>query len=226
MAKTVKTATKPAASKKDPRKRFSFNFASLPKNLKKRWGQRPIAYSISALILLVAVAFALLFVFNKGLFLAGTINGRWVTSWQFYSKLTEASGEEVFDTIVRETLIKQEAVKNGVSATEKEVDEKIKDLEERFGGKENFQLALEQNKTSREELRNQLTTQVLIEELLADEIKVTSKELAKYKKENKEFIGDMSDEQIEETLKSQKLNEAFTPWFEKVKDKANITTYF
>ena len=100
------------------------------------------------------------------------------------------------------------------------------DLEERFGGNEAFQLALEQNKTSREELRSQLTIQVLIEKLLADEIKVTGKELAKYKKENKEFIGDMSDKQIEETVKSQKLNEAFTPWFEKVKDKANITTYF
>ena len=226
MAKTVKTAIKPAASKKDTRKKLPFNFASLPKNLKRRWGQRPHAYSASAFVLLIAIIFALLFVFNKGLFLAGTINGKWVTTPAFYSKLTEASGEEVFDTIVRETLIKQEAVKNGVSATEKEVDEKIKDLEERFGGKENFQLALEQNKTSREELRSQLTIQVLIEKLLTDKIKVTSKELAKYKKENKEFIGDMSDKQIEETVKSQKLNEAFTPWFEKVKDKANIITYF
>ena len=226
MATANKTRTKTTAPKKTSQKKFVFNLASLPKNLKRIWGQRPHAYSVSAFVLLIAIVFALLFVFNKGLFLAGTINGRWVPSWQFYSKLTAASGEEVFDTIVRETLIKQEAAKNGVSATEKEIDEKIKDLEERFGGKENFQLALEQNKTSREELRSQLTIQVLIEKLLTDEIKVTSKELAKYKKENKEFIGDMSDKQIEETVKSQKLNEAFTPWFEKVKDKANITTYF
>ena len=226
MATANKTRTKTTAPKKTSQKKFVFNLASLPKNLKQRWGQRPHAYSASAFVLLIAIIFALLFVFNKGLFLAGAINGKLVTTPAFYSKLTEASGEEVFDTIVRETLIKQEAVKNGVSATEKEVDEKIKDLEERFGGKENFQLALEQNKTRREELRSQLTIQVLIEKLLTDKIKVTSKELAKYKKENKEFIGDMSDKQIEETVKSQKLNEAFTPWFEKVKDKANITTYF
>ena len=228
MAATKKTATKTANLKKVSRKsnRFAFDFSSLPKNFKNRWRQRPHAYSASAIILLVAIAFALLFVFNRGLFLAGTINGRWITTWQFYSKLSTANGEEVFDGLVRETLIKQEATKKGLSASAKEVDEKIKDLEERFGGKENFQLALKQNKTDLDELKEQLAIQILIEELLADKIKITDKELAKYKKENKDFVGDMSNKQIKETLKSQKLNEEFTSWFEKLKNKANITTYF
>ena len=77
-----------------------------------------------------------------------------------------------------------------------------------------------------DELKEQLAIQILIEELLADEIKITDKELAKYKKENKDFVGDMSNKQIKETLKSQKLNEEFTSWFEKLKNKATITTYF
>jgi hypothetical protein len=226
MATSKKTVTKAAAPKKTSIRKPRFDLSSLPKNIKKRWGQRPFAYSVSALVLTLAVIFALLFVFNKGLFLAGTINGKWVTSWQFYSKLTQANGDEVFDSLVRETLIKQEAAKEGITATEKQIDEKIKELEDRFGGKENFELALKQNNTSEEELKDQLSIQILVEKLLKDKIKITDGEVSKYKKENKEFVGEMSTAEIKDTLKSQKLNEAFNPWFEELKKKANITTYF
>ncbi|HEX7456097.1 MAG TPA: hypothetical protein VF303_01350 [Candidatus Nanoarchaeia archaeon] len=226
MAKAVKTTTRRAAPKKPTIGGVADFFSAWRKDFLKRWGQKPIAYSVSLLILIIAIAFASLFVFNKSLFIAGTIDGRWVTSWQFYSKLTKASGEDVFDSIVREVLIKREAAKKNISASEKGVDKKIKELEEQFGGKENFDLALKQNKTSIEELRGQIAIQILAEKLLEDKIEVADAEVDKYIKENKEATKDLSKEQVKDQLRSQKLSQEFTPWFEELKNKANITTYF
>ena len=136
------------------------------------------------------------------------------------------SGEEVFDSIVREALIKQEAANKGISVSQEELDKKIKELEDQLGGKDNFELALKQNKTSLDEVKEQVSIQILVEKILEDEIKITDKEIADYIKENKASSPDLSKEEAKEAIKSSKLNEKFTPWFEDLKNNAKITTYF
>ena len=224
MAKAVKTPSKKAAPKNT--NKVSDFFSAWKKDLGRRWQKNPSLYTLGTTVLVVVIALALLFLYNKGLFLAGNISGKLITTPQFYSKLTKANGEEVFDSIVRETLIKQEAAKKEIVASEKEIDKKIKELEDRFGGKESFELALKQNNTNIEDLKQQITIQILVEKLLEDKIKVSDKDVSKYRTENKEAASTLTDAQIKETLKSQKLSQEFTTWFEKLKEKANISTYF
>ena len=47
-----------------------------------------------------------------------------------------------------------------------------------------------------------------------------------YIKENVEAAAGRSKEQIKETLESQKIGEKFASWFEELKKKAKINTYF
>ncbi len=225
MAVSKKSTSKPSAPKKKT-VRVSFNFSSWKQDFRKRWDNNPSIYTLGTVVLLVVIFIALLFIFNKSLFLAGTINGKFITTPQFYSKLTKNSGEEVFESLVQDTLIKQEAAKKGVSASEEEIDKKLKELEDQLGGKEAFQRALEQNNADLEQVKSQITTQILGEKILEGELEVTDKEISDYKKANKDFIGDMTDAQIKETLKSQKLNERFSSWFEDLKKDAKINTYF
>ena len=220
---------KSKAKKTSPKKvktKFVFKFSKVQNNLKKSFNEKKPFYIVGLIIILLVASTFTFFWFNKGVFLAGTINGRLITTPEFYSKLSKASGEEVFDSIVRDALINQEASKKGVSATTEEIDSKIKELEEQLGGKEALELALNQNNTNIEEVRKQLATQIFVEKLLEDEITVSDKEVNDYIKQNKEFDPDISKEKAKEAIKSSKINEKFTSWFEEISKNANITTYF
>jgi len=209
-------------------KKSIFNLFLFWKNLKKQYGRRPKLYLGGVIILLIAIGIFFLFWFNKGLFLAGNINGRIVTNLQFYNDLKKASGQKVFDSIVHETLIKQEAARLKVSASKEDVDKKIQEIEKRLGGKENLDMALAQNQTTVEELREQFTIQVLVEKILEDQLKVTDEEVNKYIADNKEATATakLSKDEIREAVKTEKLNEKFGPWYEELESKAKIIPYF
>jgi len=224
MAVTKKSTKPPAPKKRAPQ--VSFDFSAWQKNFKKSWQKSPSLYTLGTTIMVVIIALGLLFWFQRSLFLAGNINGRLITTPQFYSKLAKSGGEEVFQSIVQDTLIKQEAAKKGVSVSEKEIKAKLKELEDRLGGPEALKSALAQNNTTITDLREQIVTQVLAEKLLADKIKVTEAEVQKYIKENKQAAVGLTKEQVKQTLRSQKLSQEFGIWFEEVKKKANIQTYF
>ena len=65
-----------------------------------------------------------------------------------------------------------------------------------------------------------------MEKLLADQIKVSDAEVAKFIAENKETTTGKSKEGVKEALQSQKLNEKFQSWYEDLKNKAKIVKYF
>ncbi|MEX0621907.1 MAG: SurA N-terminal domain-containing protein [Candidatus Woykebacteria bacterium] len=223
MATQRKTTRKQPASKNTSSPSF---FSAWRKDFKGRWNRNPSAYTLGTTVLLVIIFLAVLFIFNKGIFLAGTINGRFVATPTFYAKLAKNSGDEVWESLVRESLIKQEAAKKNLTSSDKDVEERIKKLEDQFGGKEAFEAAVQQNGTSIEEIKGQIELQIVVEKLLADKIAVTDKEVADYKKQNKDLAKGSTDAQIKDTLKSQKLNEKFASWFDEVKKNAKISTYF
>ena len=198
----------------------------MQKTLRNKYNQKPLFYWTGVIIILILVVLFSLFWFKKSIFLAGTINGRLVTTPQFYSKLAQSNGEEVFDAIVRETLIKQEAAKKGLEASTDDIDKKLKALEDRLGGKENLDLAISQNNTNLKELKEQISLQILVEKLLEDKVNVTDKEIKEYKTGNKASTVGMSDDEIREIIKSNKLNEEFTVWYQDLKSKASISTFF
>lgn len=207
-------------------KTSKINLEGIRRDLRKRYRQHPSLYTAGLIIGLLVFAVILIFLFNRNMFLAGSINGRLVTTPEFYKELVKQNGEEIFDSIVRETLIKQEAGKKDLTASKEEVGEKVKELEGRFGGKEALKSLLAQNNTNLTEVREQLELQILIEKLLDQKISVSEEEVAKYVKENKDAASGLTKEQVKDQLRSQKLNEEFTKWFEDVKEKAKINKYF
>ena len=222
--KPITKRKKPTTKK--PKTKPLLDFNRIQKLLKEKYDKNKVLYKTGAIIALILVLVFSLFWFNKGLFLAGTINGTLITTPEFYSKLSKANGEDVFDLLVQETLINQKAISAGVLVTEEEVNEKIKELEEQLGGAENLEQALLQNNTNVEEVKKQIITQIKIEKLLNDKLVVSDDEINKYIKENKEFNPDISKEEAKEAIKSSKLNEKFNTWLEELRRNAKINTYF
>lgn len=225
---TAKKPTKKAAPAPKVRriKKSNWNFSSLRNNFKTRWDKHPSLYPLVAVLLVVALALAGLFLFNRGLFLAGVINSRVVTTPEFYSKLAKSGGEATFDSIVRDTLIRQEAQKKNITVSDQEIDERIKKIEDRLGGKEALDQALSQSRVTLKDLRDQVASQALAEKILENDIKVSEEEITKFMEENKQTTEGQSRDNIKEQLQSQKFNERFNTWYEELKKNAQISKYF
>jgi hypothetical protein len=112
------------------------------------------------------------------------------------------------------------------SSSKEDVDKKIQEIEKSLGGKENLDAALAQNQTTIEDLREQLTIQILVEKILADQLQVTDEEINKYIADNKEATAKLTKEEVKETIKTEKLNEKFNTWYEEIQNKASIIRYF
>ena len=227
MARAKKeTKSSSPAPKRKKRKVFNFQFQKSLDNLQKRFEKHQIVYSVVATLLVLVLLVGILFIFKKELFVAGSVNGRFITTPEFYNHLVKAGGADAFDSIVREIIVKQEAQKRGFVATSEDVDKKVAEIEKRLGGKEAFSQALSTNNTSIEELRKQLTIQALVEKILEKEVQVSDSEVAKYMKDNKVETKGRSKEEVREELKLRKLNEKFPSWFEEVKNLARIQKFF
>ena len=224
----AKKETKPSspAPKRKKRRLFNSQFQKSLDNLQKRFEKHQIIYSVAATLLVLVLLVGVLFIFKKEFFVAGSVNGRFITTPEFYNHLVRVGGADAFDSIVREIIVKQEAQKRDFVATSEDVDKKIAEIEKRLGGKEAFSQALSTNNTSIEELRKQLATQVLVEKILEKEIQVSDSEVGKYMKDNKVETKGRSKEEVKEELKLRKLNEKFPAWYDEVKNKARIQKFF
>ena len=229
LAKRTRSTTKKPSinpTKKSQGAKLALDVRKWLENLRKESKKNLAWYLASIIAVLIIALIVYVFWFNRGLLVAGSVNGRLITTPEFYSRLVKTGGEQVFDNLVRDILLRQEASKKGVTATKEEVDTKIEQIEKSLGGKDSFEAALSQNKTSLDTLREQITIKVLVEKLLADQIKVSDAEVAKFIAENKETTTGKSKEGVKEALQSQKLNEKFQSWYEDLKNKAKIVKYF
>lgn len=220
--KTVSATKNPSTN--SPRVRI--DLSSWRKSLARSYNKKPGVYKGGFAIIVIVIVVGVLAWYNKGIFVAGTINGNVVTTPSFYNRLVKANGSQVFDQLVQETLIKQEASKKKLTASKAEIDKKVADIEKNLGGKENLDVALTQNNTTMAQLRSQLEIQVLVEKILSDQIKVTDAEITKYIDDNKAATPNLTRDQASQQVKNQKLNDKFTTWYADLKNKAKINKFF
>jgi parvulin-like peptidyl-prolyl isomerase len=220
--KTVSVTKNPPTNSPSVR----LNLSSWRKSVAKSYNKNPGVYKGGFAIIVIVIVVGVLAWYNKGLFVAGTINGNVVTTPSFYNRLVKADGSQVFDSLVQETLVKQEASKKKITASKAEIDKKVAALEKNLGGKENLDVALTQNNTTMDQLRQQLEMQILVEKILSDQIKVTDAEITKYIDDNKATNPNLTHDQASQQVKNQKLNDKFTTWYADLKNKAKINKFF
>ncbi|MDP2671505.1 MAG: SurA N-terminal domain-containing protein [bacterium] len=226
-----------AAKRKTPRsttsvprirkiRKFSFNFSDLRNKTKSEYNSHASLYPLVIFIIIVLIVLAALFTFRRGLFLAGTVNGQFVSTPEFYQKLVQGGGTSTFDTLTRDILIKQEAAKKKLTVSQKEVDSRLTTVEKNLGGKDNLNNALSQNNLTLAELKKQLEVQLLAEKILDKDLQVSDAEVTKYIAENKDATKNMSRDEVKEQLRTEKFNTKFTSWYDELKKNAKIVKYF
>lgn len=218
------TARKTAKTKQSTVQKANPN--RLIRKAREQFQKHQIIYSVLFTLVGLAILIVGLFFLRKDFFIVGSINGELVTTPQFYSRMLAENGEATFESMVRDTLIKQEAKKQKITVSEAEIDEKIKEIENRFGGSVGLQQALATNNATMEQLREQIKNQITVEKLLAEKIKVSDKEAEDYIKQNKQATEGLKKEEVLQMLRSNKLNEEFDKWFGEIRKNASIQNYF
>jgi len=205
------------------------NFLKKLKNLKilkklKKPSKKKISLGIGLIIVLVV-----LYLF-KSLFVAAFVNGKPLSRISVIAELEKQYGKQALDSLVSKMLIYQEAKKQKIEVTEKEVDNLITEIEKAYESQGGIDQVLLLQGMTRNDLKKQIETQLLIEKILAEKALVTTKEVNEYIETNKEALpGDLSSEEIEKSvegqLRQQKISEEFQIWLTDVQQKAKIN-YF
>ncbi len=160
------------------------------------------------------------------------VNYRPITRYTFDRELERQAGKQILESMITESLINQEAKKQGIKVETKEIEDKIKEIEKQYGLQggdlDNF---LELQGQSKEDFEKSVKIQIIVEKILSKDIAVSEDESKKYFEENKSLFpeGSTFEEQkdsIQERLKQQKTSEKITPWLEELKNKAKINYFW
>ena len=82
--------------------------------------------------------------------------------------------------------MKQEAAKKGILISQSKIDEKIKSLEDQYGGADTLNAILGQQGMTRQDLVNQTRIQLIVEALYGSEASPSAEEIEKFMEENKD----------------------------------------
>lgn len=195
------------------------------KQIEKRAIRARKSYIILAIVIIVLGIF--LYV-GRGLFVAAVVNGQPISRLSIVKESEKQSGKQALETIIRNTLIEQEARKANVTVSDAEVDAQIKTVENQVakqGRKLDDVLAMQG--MTRDDLRKLIRLDKLVEKIVGQNVTVTDKEISDYIDQNKDTMPqDATDAQLRKTatdaIKQNKLNEKVSAWLAGVQAKAKV----
>ncbi|MDP3697152.1 MAG: SurA N-terminal domain-containing protein [Candidatus Taylorbacteria bacterium] len=183
------------------------------------------------IVIIVGAVVTVLFFF-KGIFIAASVDGSFISRLSIIKELERQSGQRAVDSLITNKLIENEVKTKGISVSEDEVDQEIQKITVQVssqGGTLAATLAMQG--MTEEILRKQILIQKQVEKLLADKIAVTDEEVVEYIKDNKVPLPKgkdertVLDEQIKNQLKNEKLNQEANLLIAGLKSKAKIKYY-
>lgn len=185
--------------------------------------------AIAAVVFLIALA-SLLYYF-KGTFVAALVNGQPILRQTIASQLEKQYGKQALDMLITQTLIEQQAAKDGVSISQDELDAEIAKIEDQIKaeGQTLDQILLLQG-MSRDDLNKQIKLSKLVEKLSSNESSASATEIAEYIEKNAETLpaeltGEKLDNYVLGLLTNQKKSQATQTWLANLKQGAKISNW-
>lgn len=221
-APKTKTVTKVTEVKKD-------NSKSTPRvqfKLDKQKLLKALLYTVVFVVSLGVIDLVVQYLNND--FSAAVVNGQRVSKNEFHDRLTKAYGVQAVAALVDEALIEQEGATKGVTVTQKEVDDRMKDIANQLGGEKELDKTLASNNITRSDIERQIKLEIIATKVLKPTLKYEEKDVEDFFNQYKSMLyqEDVTFEdkkvEVEETFIGQKVEEAKTAWLEELRNKAKI----
>lgn len=226
--KTSKTAAKKTPTKKAVSSEAMTAETSSPLKLEVLSKKTKRNLIIVAVLILLGVILFL----NRGLFIAGLVNGEPISRIEVVKELEKQQGAGVLNRLIDRKLIAQEAQKQNLSVTNEEVDAKRKEIIDQVSGgnEENFQQILTSQGLSEEAFREELRIQILVEKMLEERVVVTDEEFDSFIQNNPDLLTNAENEeqaraQLRDQLAQQKLQTEYNTWMEELRNSGNVVRF-
>jgi hypothetical protein len=216
----------PKATKKTVKKLVVEELVPTPMPITPR---KPMNNKVISLALLVVVI--ALLAYKAGPWLVPAVAGnKLVTRFELWNRLEKSYGAQALDDMVNEKILDKAIADAHVRIDETKLDNQIKDLEKQFETSGGLDEALKQRGLSRKDLEKQVSTQLAVEELLADKINPTEEEVkAQFESGASSMYKDKKFDEVSagitDELKQAKLRDAFLAWFADVKKDAKVKSF-
>lgn len=184
-------------------------------------------FIISLAILVVG---ALLY-FGRGFIVAAVVNGQPISRVALVQEAEKQSGKQALSGLIRNILVEQEARKQNVTITEKQIDDQIKIVETNLSKQgQNLDQMLTLEGMTRQDLRRVIRLDLLVTKMVEKSIKVTDKEVNDYIEKNKDILPkDQSASELKKTvlerLKQQSLSQKAQEWLAGLEKNAKIVKF-
>lgn len=225
--KTVKAATKKTVRKVMPMEDMNMAMPmpmSAAPSIRKPMNNKIIGLALAVVVIA-------LLTYKAGPWLVPAVAGnRPITRFELWSRLEKSYGAQGLDDMINEKILDKAIADAHVKVDQTKLDSQIKALETQFESTGGLDEALKQRGLTRKDLTKQVSTQLAVEELLADKIVPSEDEVKKqfdtgaatvYKDKKFEDVKPA----ITEELKQAKLRDAFLAWFADIKKAAKVKTF-
>ena len=168
---------------KKPNIKFKFTKPDFSKY--KRF-KKPVLTALVVLISFILVDFLVQYLNND--YSVAVVNGSRISRSTYNAKLESMYGQSIAQQLIDEEIVKQEASKVGVEATEEEVQERLDDIILSIGGQERYEEVLKANNFTEQELKDQIKLDIITKEILEPSIEYTDDDIKAYFDQNSAII--------------------------------------
>ena len=117
---------------------------------------------------------------SKDSLVLANVNGEEITRAQLVNRLMEYKGDDALEKMINRTLLRQEAKRSGVTVTDADVDDKLKDLKRKFRTDADFRTFLARNGLDEKRLLDEMRNTTLIQRVALKAAPLTDVELQEY----------------------------------------------
>lgn len=193
-----------------------------PEGKKERKNKNKLLIGIAVLVVVAAVYYF------KDLFLVAIVNNQPILRLSLVRELEKQAGKQVLNSMIAKILIDQEAKKQNIIVSEKEIQDEVKKIEKNLESSgQNLDQVLQSQGMTRQDLEEQMRLKIVIDKILGKDVSVTDEDVNNYIQENKiSLVDDEKAEESKKSLKEQirqtKINEKSQLWIEDLQAKAKI----
>jgi len=117
------------------------------------------------------------------------VNGVKITQSELNELLLQQGGKDALDTLIQQSIIKQEAKKQKIQVSEADIDKELTILKETFGSEDAFTQALETNGITLDALKENILLNLEVKRIMEANSPITEGEIQQYFETNKESLG-------------------------------------
>ncbi len=144
-----------------------------------------------ALVLIVLIIYTKPFDQSEAV---ATVNDEEISMEQMHEAVVAQIGpqgvDQVIEQLITEAFIRQTASDAGVEVTEEDLDAELAKVREQFPSEQQFQDTLEQVGLTEAMVKEQMSTQVLLDKMLASEVEVTDADISELFEQRKQELSD------------------------------------